>query len=383
MSRFVTRLLNSAPWLAKYPISRSRALIENDPATPKHLIFCIANHFEPSWKGAEMYDIDAQKRRLEEWCGLAEKIGDVVVDSDGTKFRHTNFYPAEQYEPEILNTLADLQNKGLGEVEVHLHHGVGSPDNAESLRRQLVEFRDRLAEDHKCLSRVNGEGQPMYAFVHGNWALGNSANGQYCGVDNELEILEETGCYIDMTLPSAPDVSQVPVLNSIYECGMPHAERAPHRREKRLRVGGDTPRLPVLITGPLLFDWSNRQASLPLPKLENGELAHFRKTDLRRLKLWTSANVTVKGRPDWNFIKLHCHGFFDEDQSACIGENAIRAFSEIVEHGERTDQYKVHFASAREVFNMIIAAVDGKTGSPGEYRNHKLTPIMSQARGLL
>ncbi|HCA57584.1 MAG TPA: hypothetical protein DEP46_06300, partial [Blastocatellia bacterium] len=146
-----------------------------------------------------MYDIDAQKRRLEEWCGLAEKIGNVVVDSDGTKFRHTNFYPAEQYEPEILNTLADLQNKGLGEVEVHLHHGVGSPDNAESLRRQLVEFRDRLAEDHKCLSRVNGEGQPMYAFVHGNWALGNSANGQYCGVDNELEILEETGCYIDMT----------------------------------------------------------------------------------------------------------------------------------------------------------------------------------------
>lgn len=368
--------MNALPWLAKYPASRSRALVEYDPDTPKHLIICIANHFEPSWKGSEMHDLDTQKRRLEDWCKLAETIGTSVLDSDGTKFRHTNFYPGEQYEKEILDTLADLQRAGLGEVEVHLHHGVDKPDTPENLRRQLLDFRDRLAEDHGCLSRMNGEGQPMYAFVHGNWALANSAKGHFCGVDNEMEILAETGCYIDMTLPSAPDISQVPVLNSIYECGRPHGERAPHRREKRLVVGGTSPRLPVLITGPLLFDWSHRRRSLPFPKLENGELAHFRKTDLRRLDRWAGANVTVKGRPEWNFIKLHCHGFFDEDQSACIGEEAKRAFSEIIEFGERTGRFKVHFASAREVYNMIVAAVDGNSGSPGQYRDYKLRPIM-------
>ena len=39
----------------------------------------------------------------------------------------------------------------------------------------------------------------MYAFVHGNFALANSAGGRYCGVDEEMQILAETGCYADMT----------------------------------------------------------------------------------------------------------------------------------------------------------------------------------------
>ena len=350
-------------------------MVEYDASVPKHLIFCIANHFEPSWRGNEMYDIETQRRRLDHWCKLAERAGDAVRDSDGTKFRHTNFYPAEQYDRGLLNTIADLQAAGLGEVEVHLHHGVKSPDTKEELRSQLIEFRDRLAEDHKCLSRLDGEGPPMYAFVHGNWALGNSANGRYCGVDSEFEILRQTGCYIDMTLPSAPDISQVPVLNSIYECGLPFSERAPHRKQKRLTVNGSKPQLPVLVTGPLVLDWSARQKALPLPKIDNGELAHFRKTNLHRLDRWVGANVTVKGRPDWCFIKLHCHGFFDDDQEACIGDEAIRAFSEIVDHGERTGAYNVHFASAREVFNIIMAAVEGLTGSPNEYRDYRLMPI--------
>lgn len=376
MPSLISSISNALPWLAQYPVARARAIIEYDASSPKHLIICIANHFEPSWKGTEIFDLETQKRRLDDWCKLAERAGESVKDSDGTKFRHTNFYPAEQYDRGLLNTISDLQSAGLGEVEIHLHHGVESPDTEEGLRCQLIEFRDRLANDHKCLSLMNGQGTPMYAFVHGNWALGNSANGRYCGVDNEFEILRETGCYIDMTLPSAPDISQVPVLNSVYECGLPFSESAPHRKEKRLKVDGSEPQLPVLITGPLMLDWSARQKALPLPKFDNAELAHFRKTDLRRLDRWVSANITVKGRPDWCFIKLHCHGFFDEDQSACIGEEAIRTFSEIVEHGEITGAYKVHFATAREVFNILLAAVEGRNGSPNDYRDHRLLPLM-------
>ena len=108
---------------------------------------------------------------------MARSTGEAVLDADGTKFRHTNFYPAEQYDKEILNKLADLQKDGLGEVEVHLHHGIHEADTTENLRSQLVEFRDKLAEEHNCLSRLDGAGSPMYAFVHGNWTLGNSASG--------------------------------------------------------------------------------------------------------------------------------------------------------------------------------------------------------------
>ena len=218
----------------------------------------------------------------------------------------------------------------------------------------------------------------MYAFVHGNWALWNSAGGQFCGVDNELAILNETGCYADMTLPSAPDRSQVPVLNSIYQCALPMEHRAAHGRADHLKKGGGEPKLPVIITGPLMFDWTSGTRGLPLPKIENGELASHRPIDMARVRRWIRANITVEGRPDWIFIKLHCHGFFDHDRSACIGEDARRFFSEIIEHGEGTGKYKVHFATAREMFNMVMAAVDGREGPPGDYRDYRLRQIMTQ-----
>lgn len=354
---------------------RARASDPFKLSARKRLIFCIADHFEPSWMTGGLFDLDTQKRRLDAWCVQARITGEKLLDADGTKFRHTNFYPAEQYDADLLATLSDLQREGLGEVEIHLHHGVEKPDTAENLERELVEFRDIISSEHKCLSRTVDDPSPKYAFVHGNWALGNSSNNNFCGVDNELEILRDTGCYVDMTLPSAPDPSQVPMLNSIYECALPLSETAPHKKGNLLKVGGGEPVLPVIITGPLMFDWQNRAKGI-FPKLENGELAFFRPHDVDRLKRWVRANVIVQGRPDWIFVKLHCHGFFDHDREATIGEDVIRFFSDIIDYGEGEGNYSVHFASAREMFNMVMAAVDGKTGTPNDYRNYKLRQIM-------
>lgn len=72
--------------------------------------------------------------------------------------------------------------------------------------------------------------------------------------------------------------------------------------------------------------------------------------DMARLRRWVNANVTVKGRLEWVFIKLYCHGFFGHDQDACIGDGAARFFSEIIENGVRTGEYDVHFATAREAY---------------------------------
>src|SRR5262249_30505119 len=154
---------------------------------------------------------------LDHWCNQARAIGGAIRDHDGMPFRHTNFYPAEQYHKSLLTRLAELQSDGLGEVEIHLHHGVQKPDTAENFRRVLVDFRDVVSEEHGCLSRTRDDDRPRYAFVHGNWALANSAGGRFCGVNSEMQILEETGCYADLTLPSAPDRSQVPRINALYE----------------------------------------------------------------------------------------------------------------------------------------------------------------------
>ena len=220
----------------RYPFVRTNDFLRNKNGGVKNLIFTIANHFEPAWSENGGLDLDSQKRNLDDYYKLAQKTGEAVRDSDGTKFRHTNFYPAEQYDYDLLQKMAQMQAEGLGEVEIHLHHGVEKPDTAENTRLILTEFRDILAEDHKCLSRFDGKGEPKYAFVHGNLALANSAGGKFCGVDEEMQILQETGCYVDMTMPTAPDITQVPMINRIYECGLPLTEKIPHRRGKSVRI---------------------------------------------------------------------------------------------------------------------------------------------------
>lgn len=298
MNSKFTKLKTNLPWLARYPSSRAKAILSQNLFEKKHLIFTIANHFEPSWKAKGFHDPETQLRRLDDWREMARATGEAVTDADGTKFRHTNFYPAEQYDARLLTKMAEMQAEGLGETEIHLHHGVEAPDTAENLRKVLIEFRDCLTQEHKLLSRFEGLDKPMYAFVHGNLALANSCGGRFCGVDEEMQILQETGCYADMTLPSAPDETQVPVINQIYECGLPLAEKIPHRTGRRLEAFGAQPVLPVIFQGPLVFNWTRRIKGLPVPRIEDGALVHNQPMDLARLKRWISANVTIAGKSD-------------------------------------------------------------------------------------
>src|SRR5262249_55401400 len=162
-----------------------------------------------------------------------------------------------------------------------------------------VEFRDALV-GHDCLSRVDGSGPPRYGFVHGNWALANSAGGRCCGVNTEMEILAETGCYGDFTLPSAPDVSQVAKINSLYEPRLPLDRRAPHRSGRDLERGREPSVFPLMIQGPLLVRFDSAKGAFG-PSIENSELTAANPPNMERLRLWRRAAITVRGRPDWVF----------------------------------------------------------------------------------
>ena len=59
-----------------------------------------------------------------------------------------------------------------------------------------------------------------------------------------------------------------------------------------------------------------------------------------------------------------------------IGDQMRRFMGELLELAERTAEFRVHFASAREAFNMVMAAVDGHAGEPGAYRDYRLHQIM-------
>jgi hypothetical protein len=373
---FAARLKGSLPWLVRYPLWRAAEIARRpwEARRPCHLILVVANHFEPGWSAhGGWVDPGTQRERLRGWCAQARRIGAAVRDSDGKPFRHTYFYPGEQYDSAQLEMLAALQQDGFGEVEVHLHHGGERPDTPENLRETLLRFRDLLAERHGCLSRWEGVGPPQYAFVHGNLALANSAGGHWCGVDSEMEILAQTGCYADLTLPSAPERSQVPRLNAIYQCGHPLDRRAPHRSGPDVAVGR-RPQLPILFTGPLVLRW-RLGPRFPRLQLDGGSLGAAYPLDLERLHRWRSARIRVRGRPEWVFVKLSCHGFFTGEQEMTLGEPMRRFLEAVREFGEKSGQFTVHFATAREAFNLMMAAVDGRSGNPGLYRDYRLRPM--------
>src|SRR6266540_2129352 len=99
MSSLLTKLRWSLTWMSRYPFWRAAELVRRmtDESEKQRLIFVVANHFEPSWRAeGGMLDLSDQLTRLDEWCLLARRTGDIARDSDGTPFRHTNFYPAEQ-----------------------------------------------------------------------------------------------------------------------------------------------------------------------------------------------------------------------------------------------------------------------------------------------
>lgn len=334
---------------------------------PIHFIISIANHFEPQ---VSALGLKCAVEAIEEWCKDLETIP--MRDSDGCPFKHTYYFPAEQYASALLAPLEAHCRKGFGEVEIHLHHGVDKPDNAHNLRRNLEEFRDKL-RSHGFLSYDKNDHsmRPRYCFVHGNWALANSARGKFCGVDNEMEILAETGCYMDCTFPSAPNIAQLNKINSIYECGLPLSQPIPHRGGKNLMVGDREPIFPFLLQGPLLINWRCIKKAKYFPTIENGAIHDGRPPNIERFKLWASAHIHVKGRPNWIFIKLHTHSLQEDHANTTRGTVMNEFLYDLDKLFNDGIRYRLHFTTSRETANIILAAVDGKVGNPGEYRDYR------------
>ena len=365
----IVKVLRSLRWVPAYCWQRMTRRVPS--RGPIHVMVAIANHFEPEFMSTpgEYANLNERERRVEVWCQEYQALADPWRDVDGSPLRQTYFYPAEHYDRRLIDRLAAHCRAGWGEIEIHLHHGIQKPDTAENTRRALLDFRDVLA-GHGCLSYLDEEGPPRYAFVHGNWALANSSGGRFCGVDDEMQVLADTGCYADMTLPSAPDTTQTAKINALYECRSRFNKRAPHRKGRNLRAGQAPTRFPLIVQGPLGVNFSGLLPR-PLPHIENGELTANNPPTMRRLTLWRNAAISVGNRPDWLFVKLHCHGMIPEDTRALLGQPMQRFLGDLIEEGRAGGRYQTHFVTAREMVNIILAACDGRDGNPGSYRDYR------------
>lgn len=359
-ARYLARIF---PGLVRQRISRQHSTGRT------HLIITIADHFEPAivpGHGQKRATQDVQEQRLERWCKEYPVLAREWCDSGGHPLQHTYFYPAEQFNRTLIDQLAEHCREGWGEVEIHLHHGLDAPDTPENMRRVIVEFRNEL-EMRGALCYLDGAGPGRYAFVHGNFALANCAGGRMCGVDSELQILAESGCYADLTLPAAAFAdAQISKTNSLYECSPPLNRRAAHSSGLDLKVGCSPKVFPLLVQGPLLLTRSGGRV-----RIENGALVGANPPSLRRLQLWKRAGISVKGRPDWIFIKLHCHSMDPTHEPATLGDG-MRSFLRDLVNGAKDRNEVLHFTSAREMVNIAFAACDGREGNPGEFRDYRL-----------
>ena len=129
----------------------------------------------------------------------------------------------------------------------------------------------------------------------------------------------------------------------------------------------------MLLQGPLVLDWGNRKWGL-VPRTENACLQRSQPPTLRRLWNWLRAGVQVPNRPDWYFVKLHCHGATEYDADTLLGEPMARFHEELTAHAEAHPHFHYHYVSAREMYNLARAAEAGWQGSVAAALDFEILP---------
>lgn len=326
-----------------------------------HLVVVVCDHYEPRHG---ISDDNQPARRVQSWhegyAALQERcrreLGDVPL--------HTFFYPPH-HGLEHLPALSAMAYDGLGEVELHYHH---DGDTTETLRADLV----RVLADYNRWGLLLTSGdrpRPAFAFVHGDWALNNSGGGQYCGVNDELRLLQSLGCWADFTLPSG-NHCQTRTINSIYYASSTPEHPKAHDHGTPARAGVTNRQGMLLVQGPLGINWR----APGYPRIENASLTTPNPGRPDRIRAWIDSNIHVQGRPDWQFIKLHTHGAIERDFDALFGEQAFAMHRELQQNFNDGRRYKLHYATARQAYNMIRAAEHGKQGDPSLWRDFELAP---------
>lgn len=359
------RKKNVAAWIRSYLRQDWRA--RPAPGVTKHLMFCFVDHYEPGWKQPSY---ETECARVARWSSDYPKLCEGLRDSDGRSPVHTFFYPEEEYRAEHLDALVDLCRAGLGEIEIHLHH---DNDTEVGLREKLSRFTELLAARHDALPRHPESGQPQWSFIHGNWALDNChPAGTGCGINNELIILREEGCYADFTLPAAPDPCQTSTINKIYYATDDPLRPKSHDDGARVRVGAPPVGDLMIVQGPLGFMWHNRKFGV-VPRIENGDVRTSSPPTLARVDAWVETGIHVEGKPEWIFVKVYTHGAQERDMDTLLGAPMREAFEYLEKRYNDGLQWKLHYVSARETYNIVKAAEAGLDGDPGLYRDHVIS----------
>lgn len=206
--------------------------------------------------------------------------------------------------------------------------------------------------------------QKKFAYIAGNWALDNGRDDpQFSGVNDEIVTLSKHGCYADFTFPAIGCTAQPEKVNSIYYAEDDPLKPKSYNTGIDVVVGGSESGDLMIVEGPIFLDWKKSY-------LESGAIEFFQPYLKDRLQYWEKAHVHVKGRPEWIFFKLHTHGM--QSKTIYNGGNFKQLCQDLDEAFTQNENYRLHYVTSREAYNIIKAAEDGLAGNPGDYRNYKI-----------
>jgi hypothetical protein len=328
--------------------------------TPTHVFFLFVDHFEPS------HDLERVRRWSLRYRALAARHQDSV----GRPPQHTWFYPGEQRDAPILAMLHELTKDGLGEVELHYHHGF---DTEQTLRAKL---QTAIAEFQASGFLKTTDGHTHFAFVHGNSGLDNSNGPAMCGVNTELRLLRTLGSFADFTFPSVYLDSQPPFVNTIYAVKDDDQPKSYARRLPLSTLADGTADL-MIFQGPLVFALTWNPAHLFLD-LDDGNIHPSVPASPDRVDRWVRAAIHVAERPDWTFVKVFTHGASsDEDEDVTVGASFDGALSYLEHQYNDRRRYVLHYVTAREAYNLARAAAEGAAGDPSQYLDRSIPPYVA------
>lgn len=328
-----------------------------------HLFVCVVDHFEPFHGNVSF---EKAKKRVETWNRDYPLMAQKHCDCDGVYPQHTWFYPPH-LDHCFLEDLVQLCRNDFGDIEMHLHHNHMKPfpDTSETLRKKILDcIRDYSKYNIFCLP----DGSKTFGFIHGDWSLDNACGDEICGVNDEITILKECGCYADFTFPSLGKAQPVMINKIYYANDDPEKSKSyswGHELKYKGRSNGDL----LMIPGIIGLRWKSRLRRF-IPSIEASNIDLSDAPTPSRIDYWVDNAISIKGFPNWKFIKLHTHGANETTWDGLLYEKADKMFSYFEEAYNDNVNYSLHYVTARELFNIIKAVEAGEVGeSPNSYRN--------------
>jgi hypothetical protein len=358
-------------WVGGWLRDRAAKMLQKEPTGTRHLLFAVCDHYEPLHGNVSR---DVGVARVAAWRTRYPEMAQRFRDSSGRPPRHSYFFPGEQYDGAYIEPLGEMCEMGLGEVEVHLHH---DGDTRDSLRASLEKTLDDLGA-HGVMSKKDQ--RFAWSFIHGNWCLANARrDGRWCGVDDEMTLLYELGCYADFTFPSAPDQCQPGIVNSIYYPVGDVARRRAYEHGEPVKVGSKKQDRLLMIEGPIAL--ARRQNKKPgnakkgsAMRIESAALDKSDPPSPARLETWIEQKVGIEGRPDLVFVKVHTHGAPEGNADVMLGEPMTKLHEALAAKYNDGTAWKLHYVTAREMYNVARAAMDAKEGSPTAWFDYEVPP---------